>query len=183
METVILFGSPHQNGVTAELLNALKTSLPADETLTQVDCFALGAKPCVDCGGCKRQRGCVQHDLDEVYAAIERADRLVVATPIYNRSFSAPLKTVIDRLQPYWCARFVRGEKPPIAKPKQAVLLTTCESAAETGDGAVVEAQLRPALTVLNASFVGAVHASDCGKGLSAAAVAAATKLFGAFDQ
>lgn len=177
METVILFGSPHKHGVTAELLAAFTASLPQEETITQIDCFALAAAPCRDCGGCKHTRGCVQHDLDEVYAAVERADRLVFATPVYNRSFSAPLKTVIDRLQPYWCARFVRGEKPPIAKPKQAVLLTTCESPAESGDGKVVEAQLRPALTVLNATFVGAVHAADCGNGLPPTAITAAKGL------
>lgn len=177
METLIVFGSPHSVGATARLLQAFTAALPAEETVTVIDCFARPPLPCRDCGGCREEIRCVQRDLDDVYAALERADRLVIATPVYNRSFSAPLKALIDRLQPYWCARFVRGVKPPIARPKQAVLLTTCDSPAARGDGAVVESQLRPALTVLNAAFAGAVHAADCGGGCHTADLAAAADL------
>ncbi len=165
MNTVILFGSPHKNGATKALTEALLASLPSTDTVTFVDAFALEPRPCRDCGFCRKHRGCVQSDIAAFYPLLEDADRLIVATPVYNRSFSAPLKTLIDRLQPYWSARFVRGERPPIARAKQAVLLTCCESD-PSEDGAMVEQQLRPALTVLNAAFVGAVHATGCHDGM-----------------
>ena len=94
--------------------------------------------------------------MDELYHKLEEADILVVATPVYNLSYSAPLKTVIDRTQRYWAARFIRGEKPPIARPKQAVLLTTAEADREGGE--MVERQLKPTLTVLNARLTVSVH-------------------------
>ena len=164
MNTLVLFGSPHQDGATKALADAFIDALPQGDTVTWVDSFALAAQPCRDCGGCREIRGCVQPDLDAFYPLLEETDRLVIATPIYNRSFSAPLKTLIDRLQPYWSARFVRGERPPIERPKTAFLLTACESD-PSEDGAIVEQQLRPALTVLNAAFVGAVHAVGCRNG------------------
>lgn len=169
MNTVILFGSPHKNGATKALADAVLAALPPADTVTWVDTFALEPRPCRDCGFCRTHRGCVQPDLAAFYPLLEEADRLIVATPVYNRSFSAPLKALIDRLQPYWSARFVRGERPPIARAKQAVLLTCCESE-PSEDGAVVEQQLRPALTVLNAAFVGAVHATGCHDGVCAPA-------------
>lgn len=159
MNTLVFFGSPHTDGATARLLAAFTAARPMDH-ITRIDCFDRQPAPCRDCGACRTAPGCVRHDLDDVYAALPAAHLLVFATPVYNRSFSAPLKTVIDRFQPYWAARFCRNKRPPIAQPKLAVLLTTGDSGRE--DGAFLEAQLRPALTVLNASYRGAVHATGC---------------------
>lgn len=156
MRVWIAGGSPHPNGPTAALTAAFTAALPP-HTETVADCYRLMPAPCLDCGACREKPGCVRHDLDAVYAALEQADLLVFASPIHNRSFSAPLKTLIDRLQPYWAARFVRGER--LARPKQAVLLTTGEGDPERDDAAVVRQQLLPALTVLNAAFAGQIHA------------------------
>lgn len=174
MNTLIFFGSPHKEGATSRLLAAFLSARPADR-LIRIDCFVRQPAPCCDCGVCHTAFGCVRHDLDDVYAELSDADILVFATPVYNRSFSAPLKTLIDRLQPYWAARFCRGEKPPIARRKQAFLLTTGDSGRE--DGAFLEAQLRPTLTVLNATFGGAVHATGCRGDCTAADRAAAEAL------
>ena len=52
-------------------------------------------------------------------------DLLVIATPVYNLSFPAQLKAVIDRFQRYFEARFARGIRPAIATHRDAVLLLT----------------------------------------------------------
>lgn len=158
---LILNGSPHSHGATAQLLEAFAEALPETAAVTQVNTFALSPAPCDDCGYCRARDGCAKHDLDEVYALLEQADVLVWATPVYNYGFPAPLKALIDRCQRYWSARFVRQQRPPIARAKQAVLLTTCGEDSSVG-GQLLEQQLCPQLTILNAQLVACVHRTGC---------------------
>ena len=155
-QVLVLFGSPHKDGATARLLDACLHGV-GDATVTQFDAFTVSAAPCDDCGYCREVNGCRHTDLDVFYEALEAADVLVIATPVYNRSFPAPLKTVLDRLQRYWSARFVRGVRPPIATPKKTVLLTT--AGADRADGAHLAEQLAPILTILNSTPAVCVHA------------------------
>ncbi len=169
---LVLYGSPHTAGTTARLLDACLSGM-GDAAVTRFDAFALAAAPCDDCAFCHEAAACRHRDLDAFYEALEAADVLVVATPVYNRSFPAPLKAVIDRLQRYWAARFVRGKRPPIATPKKTVLLTA--AGADRADGVYVEEQLSPVLTVLNSTPAIAVHATATDRTpLSAATLAAA---------
>ncbi len=169
---LVLYGSPHTAGSTARLLDSCISAI-ADAAVTRFDTFTLAAAPCDDCGFCHEAAACRHRDLDAFYEALEAADMLIVATPVYNRSFPAPLKAVIDRLQRYWAARFVRGERPPIAIPKKTVLLTA--AGAEGADGVYVEEQLAPVLTVLNSTPAIAVHATATDRApLSAVTLAAA---------
>ena len=153
-KTVVLFGAPHKNGVTGQVLEHFLAAT-ADE-ITVVDAFARAVMPCDDCRGCHALPRCVKRDMDDVYDAVEQADRLIFLTPVYNRSFPAPLKAVVDRLQCYWARRFVHGIRPPIAKPKTALLITVCGS--DRDDGACVEYQLAPQLTVLHVTDTKTLH-------------------------
>ena len=164
---LLLNGSPHPRGETMRLLEAFADALSASAAVTQVNAFALLPAPCDDCGYCRTRDGCAKRDLDEVYALLEQADVLVWATPVYNYGFPAPLKALIDRCQRYWSARFVRQQRPPIARPKQAVLLTACGEASPVG-GQMLEQQLRPQLTILNARLVACVHRTGCDSGADA---------------
>ncbi len=155
--TLILFGSPRRNGACGRLLDACLERLEVPPTV--VDCFAKRVAPCDDCRGCHRAVGCVKRDMDDVYAAIEAAQRLIFIAPVYNRSFPAPMKAVIDRLQCYWAKRFVHGVRPPIATPKTALLITAAGS--DRGDGVYLLRQLEPALTVLHVTDVNAIHVDN----------------------
>ncbi len=150
----MFYGSPRKDGVTATVLSMLTEQL--DGEVTVVDSYARAVKPCDDCRGCYTHDGCVKRDLDDVYEALEQADRLVFVTPVYNRSFPAPLKAIVDRLQCYWAKRFIRGVRPPIEKPKTALLVTVCGS--DRDDGECLQYQLEPQLTVLNVTDTKALH-------------------------
>lgn len=167
---MLISGSPHRAGPTARLLEAFASSLPEGTAVERFDCFSTPPAPCVDCRACHATGRCVHRDLDTVFGALESTDVLVIATPVYNLSFPAPLKALIDRTQPYWAARFIRGIRPPIARPRQAVLLTV--SGADTLEGGeLLEKQLRPTLTVLNAAPLRCVHytGADVGRPLAPA--------------
>ncbi len=153
---LILFGSPHKTGTTAILVDELVKISPSDWTWDTWYGFDQPVLPCDDCGCCAHKAGCAKSDLDGVFARLEQADVLVFATPVYNLSFSTPLKALIDRTQRYWAARFVRGEKPPIAHPKKTVLLSVAEQDDHAGE--MLSAQLKPTLTILNATFTAQLH-------------------------
>jgi len=102
--------------------------------------------------------------LEDWWAMLEPADLLVIATPVYNLSFPAPLKVLLDRTQVLWSTRFVRDVPAPLMKPKQAVLLTTAGSEGQ-GAGALLERQLRPILTLFPATLIGSVHAEGMDNG------------------
>ena len=167
-KTLILYGSPHRNGVTAAVLALLEKRFDGDVTV--VESFARAVLPCDDCRGCYVHSGCVKRDMDDVYEALEQADRLVFLTPVYNRSFPAPLKAMIDRLQCYWAARFIRGVRPPIQKPKTAWLITVCGS--DRDDGEAVRYQLEPQLTVLHVTDTKVLHVQSTDTAVDLEAVA-----------
>jgi multimeric flavodoxin WrbA len=59
----------------------------------------------------------------EVYRALEEADALIVATPVYFASVPSTLKALYDRCQPYWARRYVLGEPPREQKRPAGLLL------------------------------------------------------------
>lgn len=81
--------------------------------------------PCIACGYCQKADGCAFRDLDEFDRDLRACDLLLIATPVYNLSFPAQFKAVIDRFQRYFEARFARGIRPAIATHRDAVLLLT----------------------------------------------------------
>lgn len=151
---LVLDGSPHTDGVVAQLIAAL----PFGEA-THVRLYDTPVAPCIDCRACRVTGCCALHDMDALYDALEQADVLVFATPVYNGSFPAPLKALIDRCQVYWSRRFALGQKPPIARHKRVYLLSAGGAATKKADGLL--AALKPLLTVLNGELVAAVHAAD----------------------
>ena len=146
---LVLFGSPHQNGATARLLEEFLQAVDRETEIAVIDAYRENIRPCVACGFCKTREACSFSDMDSIDGLLRRADFLVVASPVYNLSFPAPLKAILDRTQRYFEARFSLRKKPPIEKPKRAVLLATAGS--ENADGAaIMEKQLRMIFSVMN---------------------------------
>lgn len=152
----VLFGSPHKNGTTAKLLQAFEKAFPEEAEWIQIDAYQDAVSSCLGCGYCETQNGCVNPDFDQIDQLLRTCDFLVVATPVYNLSFPAPLKAIFDRTQQYFSARFARGEKPPIAKHKKAVMLLTCGADSREGEE-IIRKQLKMIFTVLNTELVGEV--------------------------
>lgn len=150
-------GSPHRDGTSSKMLQCF-TELLEDFSvehsflLRRYDAFECGFAPCIDCRACRTFEGCVNPDMDEFYRDFETADGIVIATPIYNLSFPAPLKAILDRTQRYYNARFSLGKRPPIAKHRPAALLMTAGDPNE--DGAIAAQQLRRSFTVTNCTLV-----------------------------
>ncbi|NLA77310.1 MAG: NAD(P)H-dependent oxidoreductase, partial [Clostridiales bacterium] len=103
---------------------------------------------------------CAYDDLDEFFKDFEDAELIVIATPVYNTSFPAPLKALFDRFQRYYSAYFALGRVQPVKSRRNAVLLA---SAGHDGKYAleVMTRQCKSSFSVMNTSLVGSVLAPD----------------------
>ena len=125
-KALVVFSSPHAAGYTAKLLNSFLSGLDAQKwEIETVNVCEKTIHPCTACGACKVIDGCVHHDLDAFDAAFRACDLFVVASPVYNLGFPAQFKALLDRFQRYFEARFTRGVRPVMEKPRRAVLLLT----------------------------------------------------------
>ena len=155
MHTLIINGSPHKNGDTAALINALRRNLKGE--VTQVDCYRANISPCVDCRWCTKNPGCVIKDsMQEIYPIIESCDCIVIASPVYFSLPTAPVLSVCSRIQTYFCASFFRKSPVPI-KPKRGGILL-----AGGGSGSAVPAEetARRLLKYMKAKQIGPVVSS-----------------------
>lgn len=154
---MLISGSPRKNGTSACLLQCFTDSLTRGTvghslSFVPYNAFNCGFAPCTDCRACRRLEKCVNPDMDAFFADFEAADGIVIATPIYNLSFPAPLKAILDRMQRYYNARFYLGKRPPIARYRPVALLMSAGSSDE--DGAVAVKQLERIFTVTHCTLV-----------------------------
>ncbi|MEW6308602.1 MAG: flavodoxin family protein [Bacillota bacterium] len=59
---------------------------------------------CLHCDHCLRERGVCVHkdDMPGIMAAVSSADGLIVGSPVYEGSMSGQLKTMFDRMRPWY---------------------------------------------------------------------------------
>lgn len=99
---LILNGSPRLKGNTALLCEAFRAGAAEKGHQTeQFDLQKLQINGCLGCfrGGKDPQSPCIQKDgMEEIYPAYEKADLVVLASPLYYWSVSGQLKTAFDRL-------------------------------------------------------------------------------------
>jgi len=101
-DVVVLCGSPHKEGNTVAILQLLFKEL-SNITKTIHFAYELHVHPCIDCGFCHNEFGCIFHDdMDMLYATIKQSTFLIVASPLYFSHLPSPLKAIIDRCQVFW---------------------------------------------------------------------------------
>ncbi len=153
---LVLFASPHAHGSTRMLLESFLDVFKEkkDWDIKEVDLYEQPPHPCVGCGLCAKKEACQFDDLDAFDKELRRSDLLVVASPVYNSAFPAPMKALLDRTQRYFEARFSLGVRQPIKKRRQAVLLLAM---GQQEDFAleVTAYQLQRAFSVMNTELSG----------------------------
>lgn len=164
---LILFCSPHSHGCTRRLLDGFMEPFKdrTDWQPVEIDTYALAAHPCTGCRACAKKEGCAFNDLDKLDKELRRSDLLVVASPVYNASFPAPMKAVLDRTQRYFEARFSLGISKPVKKHRDAFLLLTMGQEDEF-PVEVMAHQLERAFSVMNTTLRGCAvwNGTDLGR-------------------
>lgn len=109
MKILAFLGSPRQDGNTETLLKEAIRGINdsgCDVTLFRLN--DMNIRPCQNCGGCNETGICVIDDgMNIIYDSIRKADRIILASPIFFFGLSAQTKTMIDRCQAFWCEKYL----------------------------------------------------------------------------
>lgn len=127
-EILVLVGSPRINGNSDMLADAfIEGAQNAGHSVTKIYAAAHKVNGCLGCNKCWSDgTHCVQKDdMVKIYPAFEKASVLVFATPLYYYSWSAQIKSVLDRTFTY---------ASPDRKAKMAIRECALLVAAETRD-------------------------------------------------
>lgn len=102
MMVVGISGSPRKGGNTEFLLNeALGVALERGFEVERLFCSEVRVGFCMDCGNCAKGKACPEEDdMPTILDALEKADGIIVASPVYFGSVTAQLKSVFDRTIP-----------------------------------------------------------------------------------
>lgn len=100
MKVLILNGSPRANGNTSVAVREMENVFKASGV--DVETIQIGSKNirgCIACNRCATTGKCAFDDaVNEIAEKFERADGLVVASPVYYASANATLVACLDRL-------------------------------------------------------------------------------------
>ncbi len=134
MKRVIITGSPRTQGRSAHIAEMLFEAnideRPEDE-LFLVPISEIEVGPCIGCGACReltdvtfkaddgtertepRPRCIFDDDMQTLYDLLDDADEVTIVSPVYFSGAPAPLKCLLDRLQPYFHADTRKQPKRP----------------------------------------------------------------------
>ena len=110
-----ILGSPRHEGNSEIMLDhALKGARDSKASINKVSLYDLDFYGCTECNDCFESGECsLTDDMDEVYEAIELADRIILAAPIFFMSLPAQTKAMIDRCQRYWAIKYALKQSFP----------------------------------------------------------------------
>jgi len=128
MKIVSLLGSPRTNGNSSTIANHfMQTVAGLGAEIQSFELNRLTYRGCQACYACKQGReDCVLNDdLTEVLAAVQAADVVVLATPVYYGDITAQLKGFIDRTFSYLVPNYLTAPQPSRLTPKKLVFVLT----------------------------------------------------------
>ena len=100
MKALLINGSPHANGCTATALDVVATEL--EKNGIEAEAAHVGNKSirgCIACFKCKETGRCVFDDeVNRVAPLIEKADGLVIGSPVYYAGMAGTMTSFLDRL-------------------------------------------------------------------------------------
>lgn len=115
MKVLGIHGSPRRSGNSEALLDeALKGANDSGAQVKKIRVADLQIQGCTECGDCYIAGGCtISDDMDKIYSALEWADRIIFASPIFFMGLPSQAKALVDRCQRYWIAKHILKEEFP----------------------------------------------------------------------
>jgi len=111
MKVLIINGSPHLDGATTTALKEMEKIFAAEDV--EVENVIVGNKDirgCIGCYNCYKTGKCVFDDIvNELAQKFEKADGLVIGSPVYYASANATLVALLQRL--FYSTRFDKTMK------------------------------------------------------------------------
>jgi multimeric flavodoxin WrbA len=115
-----LLGSPLSDGNTAKLLDrALKGAEDAGCVVEKILVTNLDFQACEEMLFCKDHDTCIiDDDMQQLYPKFKEMDSLIIATPVMTMGIPGKLKSMMDRFQVFFMAKYMR-KKPFISKERR----------------------------------------------------------------
>ncbi|MCK5733669.1 MAG: flavodoxin family protein [Candidatus Latescibacteria bacterium] len=109
MKILGLSGSPRRRGNTELLLDrALEGAKERGADVEKIVLSELNIHPCRHCDGCARTGLCViEDDMQELYDRFRTLDALILSAPVFFMGPPAQTKSMMDRCQCLWVAKYV----------------------------------------------------------------------------
>ena len=126
---LVVVGSPRKGGNSDLLADAFtRGALAVGHDVARFDAATDRVDGCTACDGCwSGGKACIVDDgFDRLAPMLEKADALVLCSPLYWYSFSSQLKSAVDKLYAY-----MRPNCPQKLKMKEAALLMCAEDTEE----------------------------------------------------
>lgn len=101
MNILILNGSPRKNGNTKFMIDAFIEGAKKSNDIIEVPVCERKIGGCLACEYChtKGNGECIQKDdMQEIYPLIQKAEMIILASPIYYHGFSGQLQCAINRI-------------------------------------------------------------------------------------
>jgi multimeric flavodoxin WrbA len=113
-------GSPRRGGNTDILLKeVLNGAASKGAEVKKIILSRLKIAPCQHCDACLETGRCkIKDDMQMVYEELERADRIVLASPLHFMGVTAQAKAMIDRCQALWVRKY-RLKIPPLGDKRE----------------------------------------------------------------
>jgi multimeric flavodoxin WrbA len=120
MKVVGISASPRRSGNSEVLLDrALEGAMSAGADVEKIVLNELDFKACQECGGCYKSGVCVIRDgMSYLYEKLDKADAVIISSPIFFASLSAQAKMMIDRFQCVWTAKYILKNRMQVKKRK-----------------------------------------------------------------
>ncbi len=128
MRIVTLLGSPRSNKNSATIAGRfVETATGLGAETRSFELNRLTYRGCQGCYACKKvsERCVLADDLTDVLAAVEEADVVVLATPVYYGDVTAQLKGFIDRSYSYLKPDYLTNSQPSRPGSKKLVFVIT----------------------------------------------------------
>ena len=154
---LVMKGSPRQNGNSNTLAEQVEKG--AREAGAEVESLMLhhmDIHPCDACDVCQETGVCiVKDDMQKVYPLLEKADAIVIASPVYWFTFSAQTKLCIDR----WYA--LQGTNGNVLRGKRiGIVLTYGDTDLYTSGGINAIHTYESMFRYIGANIAGMVYGS-----------------------
>lgn len=134
MIIVTLLGSPRKRGNTATVLTRFENLVSPAHRVERINVVDHTVHGCLGCNACHKvldAPGCRQgDDAVAIFRRMMAADLVVYTTPLYNWSFAAQLKALMDRH--YCLVKWQGGTRiKALLAGRRTALLVTCADAVE----------------------------------------------------
>jgi multimeric flavodoxin WrbA len=154
---LVIKSSPRQKGNSNVLAEqVVEAASQAGAQVESIHLHGMDIRPCDGCDSCRETRVCVVKDeMQPLYAKLLAADALVLASPIYWFTYSAQLKTFIDRWYAVWNSKHDFIEGKPVG-----IVLSYGDSDLHNSGGINAMHTFETMFRFLQAEIVGWVHGS-----------------------